>query len=98
MIGEKRKNQVGLLLFLGKLPKRNKKPASLSLWYKTFFVHFFSLLPFPFLRLNEINSFMNQNFFIKIETIDKIPIYTNLYFFFVEKLGKLKFLFTFYQK
>ena len=47
-----------LPLFKGKLLK--KKIAWLSSWYKTFFVYFVSLLSFPFLKFNEINSFMNQ--------------------------------------
>ena len=44
----------------GKLSKRNKNLGWLSLWYKIKFVYFVSLLPFPFLKLNKINSFMNQ--------------------------------------
>ena len=67
-----------IMLFLfGKIAKTEQKTASLSFWYKTFFFLLFSILSFLFLKFNEINNFMNQKYYTKIQTIDKILIYAN---------------------
>ena len=43
--------------FFGKIAKTEQ---NYSFGIKKLFVHFFSLLLFPILKFNEINSFMNQ--------------------------------------
>ena len=67
------------------MSKRNKNLGWLSLWYKIIFVHRVFLLPFLFLKLNEINSFIIKAI-IKNKKINKTPIYKNKYIFLLKIL------------